>query len=547
MPQEVEVRPHSAGYIQFDCPKCNALHVQPQALLTGTREYRCVCGTDMVLRGGETPGHDREAAPPRPTMGLSDFIVGLWRQLREMKTVFQLLVIIAAGAFLCAIIPQNGPAEMYYQKYGNFLGNIITRLGLDHVHTAGWFILLLAVLLLSLVACSRRLWLEAGARWGIPTVDKAAARARGDLGLTAVVAGGKEQAFTAVQAAAARHGLHVRSLGEDGGRRLAYAHKHRISAWGQAMAHYAVFLIALGSVLGSLPGISLDQSYDIPEGGILSASDSKLPFDILVDHFRIDTDPTTQAVKNYYTDLRLMSGQQQLNQSTVSVNKPLKYRGYFISQSSWSLGEAQIQVTSGGKTEAMAFPLQRGEEMGMQDVWGVPRGMESVLILPDGRTALVATGFYADAQREGSEVAPRSMEYPGTPALRLALMTGMPPKGQHGGKGHSLPDDFGWLLPGEAKTVQGHTIKFLGVTRSTGLGIRKDIGWPLVWLGFIAVVLGMSLIFYLPMQRAIITLESADKNKTKLSIYPYRSEQALGGQDRQELWDDLRIMLGGNS
>lgn len=478
------------------------------------------------------------APPPRAEVGLSDIFPALWRQLREMKTVFQLLVIIAVAAFLCAIIPQNAPTEMYYQQYGKFLGNIITRLGLDHVHTAGWFLVLLGVLLLSLVACSRRLWQEASARWGVPSSERALARARGTSTLTGTMAAAPEQALATVQSVAARHGLRLRALGDDGSRRVAYAQKHRISAWGQALAHYAVFLIALGSIMGSLPGISLDANYDISEGGSLSAEKSKLPFDIAVDHFRIDQDPATGAVKNYYSDLRLMSGGQQVAQKTISVNKPLKYNGYFISQSSWGLGDAEMEVTHAGQTEQVAFPLQRGEAMGMSDAWGVPRGMEGVIILSDGHSALVATGFYADAAREKGDVQPRSLEYPGTPALRFALMTGLPTKGEHGGA-HSLPDDAGWLMAGESKTVKGFTVKFVGASRSTGLGIRRDLGWPLVWIGFIAVCLGMSLIFYMPMQRAIITLEPTGKGQTKLSIYPYRGEQALGGQDRQELWEDL--------
>ena len=100
-----------------------------------------------------------------------------------------------------------------------------------------------------------------------------------------------DDAAAAATAALRKHGYRVRDLGTEGEKRVLYVHKHRLSAWGQALAHYSVFLIALGSVLGSIHGLSLDQNITIMEGDTFRSEDGSIPFGIKLDGFRIEQDP----------------------------------------------------------------------------------------------------------------------------------------------------------------------------------------------------------------------------------------------------------------
>jgi cytochrome c biogenesis protein ResB len=500
----------------------------------------------------QTPPSSPGSPPPEITFG--DVGRALWRKLREMRTVFQILFVIAIAALLCAIIPQGASPDEYYSRYGRFLGNIIVRLSLDHVHSATWFILLIGVLLLSLVACSRRLWQEAALRWRIPAVEAAAQRVKSGGRVNALLFEAPAAALESLQAAAHRRGYRFWPLGTEGDQPVVYACRHRASAWGQTMAHYAVFLIALGSVLGVLPGLSLDRQVEVEEGTTYRAEDKSLPFDIAVDHFRIEQDPSTGEVRNYYSDVRLLTGQQVLAAATISVNHPLRYRGYFISQASWGLGAVKVEATRAGQTTPLTFPLARGgcpasgDESGQQCIWGVPQE-SAVSFLPGQQAALVATGFYADARREGKKVVGRETEYPGTPALNLTLVGGLSgqkqaPTEAHGTRSHSLKD-LGWALVGESLPIEGGQVKFVGVTKSTGLGVRKDVGLPLVWLGFIATILGLSLIFYFPVQRAIIAFEPRGSERTGVKVGFYGgSGPAM--DDLTEVWTEILTELSGN-
>jgi hypothetical protein len=163
--------------------------------------------------------------------------------------------------------------------------------------------------------------------------------------------------------------------------------------------------------------------------------------------------------------------------------------------------------------------------------------------LSDGHSALVATDFFADAKKEGGKVLGRDTEYPGRPALKLTLVSGLPvqAKPQEPAEGtptHTM-SDVGWLFPGETQPLaDGGAVKFVGITESTGLGIRKDVGLPLVWAGFIASIVGLILIFYFPLQRNIVACEPRGKGQTALTMGTYgRSGDLADGTD--ELYSEV--------
>jgi cytochrome c biogenesis protein ResB len=469
-----------------------------------------------------------------------------WRRLREMRTVFQLLFLIAAGTLICAVVPQNLPAEEYYQRYGRFLANLITRLQLDHVQTAGWFLLLLALLMLSLVACSGRLWKEASARWRLPAAAAAQQRLKSAArqGQAALAV---PEAMAAVEATARRHGYRHFPVAQDADRSIVYLCKHRFSAWGLALAHYAVFLIALGALLGALPGLSLDQQVEIAEGETYHAEDGSLPFDLRVDKFSIIRREGSEDVENYYSDVAVLDDGQEVSRTQISVNHPLRYRGYFVSQSSWGLGEAHVEVTAGGKTTPLSFPLARTAQMGMgEGAWGIPP-QGAAAFLPGGDAAFVGTGFFCDAIEKDGKIQGRPTEYLGRPALNITYVSGLP--GQQGGHGEKDEDggghglvDLGWVFPGQSLPFKGGSVKFVGVSQTTGLGIRKDSGLLLVWAGFIACMVGLALIFYVPLQRSVVQCEPRGQGRATIRMSPYGRAHELAQDD---VWSDLLAAVNG--
>lgn len=502
----------------------------------------------MTIRRTED-GHE-----PGSSIPASGVAVVVWRRLKEMKTVFYLLLVLAAGGLAAVVLPQQQPAEYYQERYGPFLSDIILRLGLDHVSTATWFLLLLAVLMLSLVACTRNLWTIARSRWRIPGADEVLRAADGGPGASPVnLPVSAEVAVGAVKDAARGVGYRLWSVTVADGARCLYLCRHRFSAWGTTLAHYAVFAIGLGALLGSLPGLSVDEYLELSEGRTSAAQElPAMPFQLRLNDFRAEVNSETGAVVNYFSDISVIADGHEVHRQTISVNRPLRYRGFYISQASWGLAEARLRLRSETGEETLSFPLARTAATDPHaSAWGVPEE-RAIALLARGDAAVLVRAFYIDARREGEEVVGRNSEALGTPAIRLLIVSGLPARASGGGQatetGAWLPaapsvdfrltgytpqlaqrasprsgrasgppapgpartpheiTDVGFLLLGETKKTPVGEISFVAVTQSSGLGIRRDPGVPLVWIGFVGCLAGMALIFYFPLRRVYISL-----------------------------------------
>ena len=385
-------------------------------------------------------------------------------------------------------------------------------MGADHLYKTTWFLLLLGLVILSLAACSRRMWEQTKLRRTMPDADAASRRAKaaagtveGSVKLTA------DGATDALAHAAARRGYRLRRLGEAGDRQWFQLTKHRWSAWGPAFAHYAVFLVALGAIIGALPGLSVDKYIDVTEGTTYKDPDGQLPFQVQLHSFKINRNPGSRAVANYFSDVSLLVGGQEVQRQVVSVNHPLRYGTFYLSQSSWGLNDAHVQVTHDGETTDLTFPLERGcPAQGGDASWAVSDKGRAAFFSAK-QAALVATGFYADAERRDGKVLGGADDLPGKPAINLMMVSGFKTGG------HSMKD-LGWLFPGEEVPIPGGTVKFIGATSYTGLGVRKDVGVPLVWMGFLGCTLGLMMIFYFPLQIATAALRPAGRTATVVSI-----------------------------
>lgn len=523
----------------------------------------------------ETPQTPR----PRDEVTFTDIARLGWRRLKEMKTVFYLLIVLSAGSLVATVLPQQQDPEYYLERYGQFLSNIILRLGLDHVSTATWFLLLMALLMLSLVACTRNLWSIAQSRWRIPgpeAIQGAAGRGQTQRPISVPVSA--EVAAGVVQDAGRRLGYRAWDAGEAHGARCLYLCRHRWSAWGTTLAHYAVFLIGLGALMGALPSLSVDEYLEIPEGHTSLAEEvPAMPFQLRLNDFRIETSPNTGAIINYFSDLSVIEGEQEVRRETISVNRPLRYKGFYISQSSWSLGEARVRVKSGARENELAFPLARAAEMDPHaSAWGVPED-GAVAFLASGDAAVLAQAFYIDARREEGEVVGRNSETLGTPAISLVVVSGLPVRergaSKDSEKGALLPGprpvsfrwasygpqlaqmvppaagdmpqhnltEVGFLLEGETKHTPAGDVTFLGVTESSGLGIRKDPGVPLVWVGFVGCLTGMALIFYFPLRQAYVRLTPREgrEGECRLQLQVRGGLLSNPDQDAQKLIADI--------
>lgn len=79
----------------------------------------------------------------------------LWNFLCSLKLTVATLLLLATTSILGTVIPQNLPSAQYQQYYGD-KSQLLQALQLDDMYHSVWFMALLGLFVLNLVACSLR-------------------------------------------------------------------------------------------------------------------------------------------------------------------------------------------------------------------------------------------------------------------------------------------------------------------------------------------------------------------------------------------------------
>jgi cytochrome c biogenesis protein ResB len=182
-----------------------------------------------------------------------------------------ILVVVAMLTLSGVLIGQNLPREAYLDRYGNALGALIIKSGLSDVFSSWYFLLLVSVLGVSLIACS----------------------------------------FGRLMKLAAARG------------------KRRPRRIGSLVLHLSLVLVLAGAVVTAVLGyrypgnvyLAAGDSMDVPEGG----------FTVRVDAASTEFTPDG-TVKEYFSDVAVIDEGQEVMKQRIEVNHPLIYHGIGVYQ-----------------------------------------------------------------------------------------------------------------------------------------------------------------------------------------------------------------------
>jgi cytochrome c biogenesis protein len=312
----------------------------------------------------------------------------------------------------------------------------------------------------------------------------------------------------------ARYGVAVDAVSPTRTRIL--ARRWSFAAYGGIVTHVAIFLVALGAVLGCLPWTSLDERLTLTEGETREVSDRDLPlpFPVRLDDFRMEYYPETGAPSSYESDITLFAGETAVKTDTATVNSQVRDRGVSFGQSEWGISGVRVAVRSGPNSEEeITFPIAEAAGHHGGSSWTLDE--QGCVAFLDGNTsALVAEYFVADAFEREGEIVGSASHYPRRPAVLLTVVSGLD-SGEH--EFHSL----GWLRPDGELTHQGYVIRFDDIVYNSTLSVRKDPGLLLVWVGFVLISLGMIVAFYVQPRSFLVEVDSpADGRPTRLRVAP---------------------------
>jgi cytochrome c biogenesis protein len=377
--------------------------------------------------------------------------------LADLRLAIALLLAIALFSISGTVIEQGETLAFYQANYpehpalfGFLSWKVILTLGLDHVYRTWWFLALLILFGASLTACTFTRQ--------IPTLNTAQnwqfyrkPRQFEKLALsTELSTGSLEQLETA---------LHQKryKLFRDGN--ALYARKGIIGRMGPILVHASMLLILVGAIWGSLTGFAAQEM--VPSGsafyiehifdaGPWAANQIPKDWSVRVNRFWIDY-TTDGSIDQFYSDLSVLDQEgQPVDQKTIFVNEPLRYRGVTFYQADWGISAIRIHLNH---SPVLELPMAQLDTGGQGRLWGT-----WIPTRPD--------------LSEGVSVLAKDLQ--GTVLIY---------------------DNEGQLVStvreGQSTEVNGVTLAVNEVVGSSGLQIKADPGIPLVYAGFGFLMVGV--------------------------------------------------------
>jgi cytochrome c biogenesis protein len=433
----------------------------------------------------------------------SDFVTSMWRFFSSLKLTIFLLIGLAAVSVIGTIIPQGTPPPAeYLQAISQAKFELYSRLGFFNMYHSWWFVLLLYLLTLNLVACSlRRLphdWKLINDQ--VPVLDEQQEKSLPNV-----------QSWKVSQSAANLKSPVAAVLGREFAAPLItkvndeyhlFAQKGRFSRLGVYILHFSIIVVFIGAMIGSFFGYR--GFMEIAEGDAATTATTTsgavidLGFAVRCDSFSLSL-YDTGAPKEYRSILSVIdNGKTVIDKQPVIVNSPLTYKGITFYQSSYSQEGAP----------SFRFTV-RNRKSGTET--RVTVAGDQPLTLPEGGT-LAVVGYTPDVGQIFSGFS--------GPAVQVRVM----------GK-NAAAEPFMLLEKYPAFNADkggAYGISFAGSQQKwrTGLQVTKDPGVWVVWLGCFLLVSGIFVSFFLSHRRIwvrigggrIVVAGSTSKNHAAFRI-----------------------------
>lgn len=416
-----------------------------------------------------------------------DFLHSLWDFFCSLKLTMFLLISLAVISIIGTVIPQGTPPEEYLAQIGQAKIKLYTVLGFFDMYHSWWFILLLYLLTVNLVACSFK---RLPHIWKIITepVKILSGALEQSLANVATIRSSDDPVVLKEKVAAfLKADFAEPEVVEADGAWHLFAQKTPWCRLSVYFVHLSVIVIFIGALIGSLFGYK--GFVNIMEGESVSRIESRsgkqldLGFALRLEKFSV-AHYASGAPKEFKSILTVLENGKPVPDYTnarVIVNDPLTYKGITFYQSSYG---------NAGNYFFTASDLD-----GKNPVSLTVEGKASVN-LPDGSSMHVL-----EATRDVSEFA----KGVSGPAAQVELHT---PDGK--AESFVVYANHPELNLQHAKEHgKGPVLHYKGAQERmyTGLQVAKDPGVEIVWVGCLLMVVGIYIAFFLSHRRIWVRIQ----------------------------------------
>lgn len=424
----------------------------------------------------------------------ADLFKSLWDFLASVKLTVVILVSLAATSIIGTVVPQNESAAAYVRAYGEVLYRTFYILDVFDMYHSGWFRFLLLILAANIVVCSIK---RLSATWKIIFVKTPAFNISQFKKLT-----NKEQFLihqlpeklkTVYEPFFAKRFRYCRVETEDRMYRI-FSEKGRWTRLGVYSVHLSVLILLIGGFIGSYFGyegfVNIAEGETVDSIRLLNTGRIKpLHFRIRCDDFNVQF-YETRAPKEYRSQLTILEGETAVLKKDILVNYPLHYKGVSIFQSSYGV----VSVTGTG----LNF---KSSDTGM--IYSKPAMLGQSVPIPEDSGEFILKEYRKEYLFRGRNIGEvfigTLMSNSGAP-VEVVLPLRFPDfDTMRKGK---------WLISAADPQYRYYT----------GLQISKDPSVWIVYIGFMIMIIGCFITFFMSHQRICIEIVGkADQSMVRVS------------------------------
>jgi len=422
----------------------------------------------------------------------------VWDFFVSVKLTVATLAMLAFTSIFGTLIPQNQHAADYINAYGAFFFRFFDVFDLFNMYNSWWYRILIITLAGNILVCS--LSRLSGTLAMVFRKKPAFKRLGIRQELSCERSVGEIKDAVEKKLSKAFKEVHLR---EEQNGFSAFAEKGawtRLAFYG---THLGIIVLLFGALLGSLFGI--DAHVNIPEGKSVGAvqlrnSGGSVPlgFEIQCNDFNIAY-YNTGAVKEYRSSLVILENGKAVVKKDIIVNDPLTYKGFTLYQSSYGTVPARTKIlnlTNQVTGESTQVKIESGK----------------MIPFPDGAKSLTLKAVkknYTLMGREVGETYVCEITQAGKATVEVALPT---------------------RFPSYDKMRKGEWI--LGVAKQekqfyTGIAVTKDPGVWLVYTGFIMLLAGCFISFFMSHKKIFIAV-TEDETGTHITVSGASNKNKLG-------------------
>jgi len=282
----------------------------------------------------------------------------IFRVVADLRFSIFILLLISFFSIAGTIIEQDQSIETYKLNYpltnpafGFLTWDRILQFGLDHVYKTWWFFTLIFLFGLSLISCT---FLQQ-----LPSLKIARRcqffRKTGQFYRLKIFTTLKTFSFNKILLSIKKDRYSIFQQ-----KNIIYCYKGLIGRIAPILVHFSMILILLGTIIGSLFGFKAQEIVPKTENFHIQNIVNNGQLTIIpktsarINDFWI-TYTKNRTVSQFYSDLSILDNQgNETDRKTISVNYPLIHDNVYYYQTDWSLIGLRFQTVN---NEIMEYPL----------------------------------------------------------------------------------------------------------------------------------------------------------------------------------------------